>query len=263
MSAHSNRIAQLQETIPLITERTNAIKTMLKKKMAPRVQWLELEQERIEQVKDLAVQKSNNSKLQASLESVKQEKITLRAQTQGQWLSDLNTASSELQKTSQELTTANQRNRLQTLTSPIDGSVQQLSIHTICGVVTSAQEIMRIIPQDNQLEVEAFIANKDIGFVDQAHIVAVKLEAFPYTKYGTIEGQITNISYDAIQTENQGLIYSALVQLTKNTIAVNGKDILIAPGMVATAEIKTGKRRVIEYVMGPLLRYKSESARER
>lgn len=261
--ASDNRILQLKATIPLITERAESVEKMLGQNMAPRVQWLELEQERIEQVKELDIQRDNHSKLKSTLENVRQEQMTLKAQTQGQWLAELNEAASQLQSTNQELKKADQRNTLQTLTSPIDGRVQQLAVHTVGGVVTSAQELLRIIPQDNQLEVEAFVENKDIGFVEEGHVVEVKLEAFPFTKYGTLDGEIKTISYDAIQTEQQGLIYAAQVTLKQNTILVNGKEILIAPGMVATVEVKTGKRKIIEYILGPLLRYKNESARER
>jgi hemolysin D len=149
------------------------------------------------------------------------------------------------------------------LTSPVDGTVQQLIVHTVGGVVTPAQPVMLIVPRDNPLEVEAFIENKDIGFVKPNQAAEVKIETFQYTKYGTIHSKVTSVSHDAINDEKRGLIYSARVKMEKTTINVDNTVVSLTPGMAVSVEIKTGKRRVIEYFLSPLIQHTSESLRER
>ncbi|BBA32640.1 HlyD family secretion protein [Methylocaldum marinum] len=150
-----------------------------------------------------------------------------------------------------------------TLAAPVDGVVQQLAVHTVGGVVTPAQPLLVIVPRDNPLEVEAFIQNKDIGFVNAGQEAEVKIETFPFTKYGTIPAKVMQVSNDAIQDEKRGLIYAARVALSHATMVVEEKAVNLTPGMAVTVEIKTGKRRLIEYFLSPLLQYEDESLRER
>jgi hemolysin D len=149
------------------------------------------------------------------------------------------------------------------LTSPVDGTVQQLAVHTIGGVVTPAQPLMMIVPRDNPLEVEAFIENKDIGFVRPGQEAQVKVETFQYTKYGTIEAKVTSVSLDAINDEKRGLIYSTRVKMARSALRVEGTEVDLSPGMAVSVEIKTGKRRLIEYFLSPLIQHAGESLRER
>jgi hemolysin D len=130
-------------------------------------------------------------------------------------------------------------------------------------VVTPAQELMRIVPGNESLEVEAWVPNKDIGFVEVGDTAEIKIEAFPFTKYGFIDGHIERLSNDAVSDEQAGLIFPMQVSLKQNHISVAGKDVGLTPGMSVTVEVKTGKRRIIEYLLSPLLRYKQESIRER
>ena len=132
--------------------------------------------------------------------------------------------------------------RLLKLTAPVDGTVQQLTVHTIGGVVPAAQPLMLIVPARNVIEVEAFMENKDVGFVEEGQPVAVKIDAFEYTKYGTIPGRVTHVSRDAIQDEKKGLIYSVKVALDKSLISVNGRDVPLADGMSVNVEIKNTGR---------------------
>jgi hemolysin D len=158
---------------------------------------------------------------------------------------------------------AEKRERLQHLRSPVDGVVQQLQIHTIGGVVTPAQPLMSIVPKNAPLEIEVMVLNKDKGFVEARQRAEIKVEAFPFTKYGTIDGTVTQLSGDAIQDEKLGLVYAARVSMDRTTMRVKDRTVKLTPGMAATIEIKTGKRRIIEFLMTPLLRYRDESLRER
>lgn len=149
------------------------------------------------------------------------------------------------------------------LAAPVDGTVQQLAVHTVGGVVTPAQALMIVVPRDDPLEIEAFIENKDIGFVHPGQTAQVKVETFPYTKHGTVPAKVVHVSTDAIQDEKRGLVFAARLALGRSTIPVNGSPVNLSPGMAVTAEIQTDRRRVIEYFLSPLLQYATESFRER
>ncbi len=156
-----------------------------------------------------------------------------------------------------------QRHGLQHLTAPVDGVVQQLAVHTKGGVVNTGDPVLVVVPAGRTLEVDARVLNKDVGFVEAGQIVEVKLEAFPFTRYGTIHGEIQHVSRDAVEDEQQGLIYQAKVALDRQDIVVNGREVNLAAGMNATVEIKTGERPIIEFLLAPLFRYRDEGLRER
>ncbi len=172
-------------------------------------------------------------------------------------------ATKVLDASKQDALRSQEHSRLLKLTTPVDGTVQQLSVHTIGAAVPAAQQLMIIVPKENQVEIEAFIENKDVGFVRVGQTAAVKIEAFEYTKYGTVSGKVVDVSKDAIQDEKRGLLYSVKVLLDSKSIRVEGKDVPLSVGMAARVEIKTGTRRVIEYVLSPLMQYKDESFHER
>ncbi len=208
-----------------------ALKKLYKKKVAPKLHYLEMERR--------------------------------RAGMAQQYSAELAAAETRAYSLSNELTKAETRASQQTLRASIDGVVQQLSIHTIGGVVTPAQQLMVIVPKEDRLEIEAWVENKDIGFVDPNQSVEIKIDAFPFTKFGTIDGRIESLSLDAVPLENVGHVYAARISMAKSDILVGNKIVKLSPGMTVTVEIKTGKRRLIEYFLSPLLRGIKETARER
>jgi hemolysin D len=168
------------------------------------------------------------------------------------------------------------------LSSPVDGVVQQLQVTTIGGVVTPAQQLMVVVPADSRLEVEAMVQNRDIGFVEVGQPAEIKIDTFNFTKYGLLHGTVVTISQDAIardrmtaerdkplastgngQPSGQELVYAARISLDSAQMQVEEKMVNLAPGMAVTVEIKTGSRRLIEYILSPLMRYKQETLRER
>lgn len=262
-AAGEQRIQQLDETIPLISERANAMKELVDKKMLPRMQWLEVEEERIEQVKERDIQKKTTASLNAALANINQRINILKAEFENQLLTELADTENRITALQQEVIKSEQRVQYQILTAPVKGRVHQLGIHTIGGVVTPAQVLMRIVPEEGAIEVEAWVQNKDIGFIHEGQEAEIKVETFPFTKYGTIDGEISTLSNDATPDKNLGLVYATKVKLAKTTMQINEKTINLTPGMAVTIEMKMGKRRLIEFLMSPLLRYKDESVRER
>lgn len=188
----------------------------------------------------------------------------VRAQKAQEHAAEYAEAKTRAHSLSQELAKAENRASQQTLTAPIDGIVQQLAVHTVGGVVTAAQQLMVIAPREGLLEVEAWVDNKDIGFVNPEQEAEIKVEAFPFTRYGTIEGKILTLSKDAVPIEKVGHVYAARVSMSRSSIRVeNDKVVNLSPGMNVSVEIKTGRRRLIEYFLSPLLQASRESIRER
>lgn len=256
-------VVKLAQTVPIARQRARDYQDLLEKNFVSRHGFLEKEQERIEQEGDLATQQAKQEEIKAALEEGKKQRATLVAETRRATLDTLNQAEQQAAGLSQELLKAEHRDQAMRLVAPVGGTVQQLAVHTVGGVVTPAQALMVIVPADNSLEVEAFIENRDIGFVHAGQEAEVKVETFPFTKYGTVPARVIHVSDDAIQDERRGLVYAARVKLSRVDLNVDGKQVNLTPGMAVTAEIKTGKRRVIEYFLSPLMQYGDESLRER
>ncbi len=173
---------------------------------------------------------------------------------------DLAKAEADARQAEEELTKADRRQSQQVVRSPADGLVQQLAVYSEGAVLKAADPILVVVPDKGELIVEAQVLNRDAGFVKVGQPVTVKLEAFPFTRYGTLEGKLAWISRDAIQDEKLGPVYSARVTVTPPP---RGSSIDVTPGLAATAEIRTETRRVIDYLLSPLERRVSEAGRER
>ncbi|MDP2831690.1 MAG: HlyD family type I secretion periplasmic adaptor subunit [Pseudomonadota bacterium] len=256
-------VRKLAQTAPIAHARAEDYKNLLAQNFVSRHGYLEREQARIEQEQDLATQRAKLAELKAAIAEGGRQRSALLAETRRVALDRLHQAEQKIAGLSQERVKAESRDQLMRLTAPVAGTVQQLAVHTVGGVVTPAQPLMVIVPGENPLEVEAFVENKDIGFVHGGQVAEVKIETFPFTKYGTLQGSVAQVSSDAIQDEKRGLVYAARVKLARTSLEVDGKTVNLTPGMAVTVEIKTGKRRVIEYFLSPLMQYSDESLRER
>lgn len=261
--AVQQRITRLDATIPLISERARSLGELVSKNMAPRMQWLELEQERIEQVQERDVQDHISQSLTAAIAGLTQRLAATRAEYETKLRTELTDAENRLAALVQERIKSEKRVTLQTLTAPVAGRVHQLTVHTVGGVVTPAQELMHIVPESAAIEVEAWLPNKDIGFVEDGQRAVLKIETFPFTQYGTIDGEVMYVSSDATPDERLGLVYAMRVRMQRTTMRVKHKVVNLVPGMAVTVEVNTGQRRLIEFLLSPLLKYKDEAARER
>jgi hemolysin D len=185
----------------------------------------------------------------------------------------------------QQIAKARQRESYRHLVAPVDGVVQNVKIHTPGAVVTTADTLMMIVPDGTGIEIEANVENKDIGFVREGQEVEVKIDAFPFTRYGLIKGAVRKLGRDAssgsatqggtardaatqaqaasAQASGGELAYPAKITLAQDWIGVDDKRERLQPGMRVSAEIKTGDRRVIEYILSPVMQAVSEAGRER
>ncbi|WP_372740958.1 HlyD family type I secretion periplasmic adaptor subunit [Neptunomonas sp.] len=256
-------ISKLTQILPIITRRTANLKNLNRKKYISETEYLALEQERIQQTQDLVAERQRLKQLQASESEIQQQINGYMAQTRAIHLNSMAETQQQIAALQEELAKATDLNAKQILYSPVSGQVQGLAVNTVGGVVTEAQQLMLVVPDEEHLSVEAYLQNKDIGFVHETMPAEVKIHTFPFTKYGIINAKVITVSDDAKVDEQQGLIYSMQLIMDKNTIWVDGKNVKLIPGMAVTAEVKTGKRRIIEFFLAPLLRYGQEGLRER
>nr|WP_227657516.1 HlyD family type I secretion periplasmic adaptor subunit [Candidatus Magnetaquicoccus inordinatus] len=196
-------IARFASLLPLATQRARDFQALLEEHAVSRHAWLEKEQARI----DLAGQ----------LQDAKNQRSALIAQTHKEAHDSLIEGQKLIAAAQQDQRRAGEHSKLLKLIAPVDGTVQQLIVHTVGGVVPAAQPLMQIVPKENVVEVEAFLENKDVGFVHRGQDAEVKIDAFEYTKYGTIAAKIKHVSQDAIQDEKKGLIYATKIVLEKKS----------------------------------------------
>jgi hemolysin D len=253
----------IEATLPIIKSRAEVFQKLFEHQAVSEQEYLDRKRALIEQEGNLASQAEKLKESEAAVLEIRKQKALLVAETRRVTLDGWHEADQKVTANSQELIKARQRGKLMKLTAPVDGLVQQIAVHTVGGVVTPAQALMVVVPKDDALEVEAFVENKDIGFVRDGQEAEIKIETFSYTKYGTIHARVTQVSNDAINDEKRGLIYSSRVKPERAAVQVGDRTVNLSPGMAVTVEIKTDKRRVIEYFLTPLLQYGSESMRER
>jgi hemolysin D len=254
---------KLRQTLPLISQRAESMRKLSESNLVAKNSYLEIEQQRIEAERDLAAQDANLVSTSAAIAELDQQRQLALAQGRSEAFEKIEELEKLNRQQQQELIKASNIAESQVLVSPVDGVVQQLKVHTIDGVVQAAEALLVVVPKDQLLEVEARVLNKDIGFVKAGQRVAVKIESFPFTRYGVIPGTVISISNDAIADDKLGLYYAARVRVLKSVMNVDGKDVLLSPGMAVTAEVTTGTRRLIEYVLSPVMEHVKESARER
>lgn len=255
-------IASLEESAKIARLRVADYAQLLERKVVSRHDYLVREQERIAAERDLAVQRDRIAELKSALNGAQEQQRVLATEMRQQTLDGLRQAREQVAQLTPEVSKTGQRNQLMQLRAPVDGTVQQLAIHTIGGVVTPAQPLMAIVPSDDALEVEATVLNKDIGFIRAGQPVVVKVESFPYTRFGYLEGTVESISHDAAQDERMGLVFPARVRLKNAHLNIDGVRVAMTPGMSLSVEVMTGQRRVIDFLLSPLQANASEAMRE-
>lgn len=276
-------IAKVRQAIPFLAERARIRSELARKGYSSKIDNLTVQQQLSEQKNELLVQQSRLAEASSAVQALTQQRRQAEAEYQRTALASLAEAEQKAATYQEQLKQAEQKYRLQTLTAPVDGTVQQLAVHTEGGVVTSAQTLLLIVPADSSLEVEAMISNQDIGFVYPGQDVGIKVDTFNFTKYGLLKGKILSVSQDAItrntatgktsaegaegntssEPNGQEYVFAARIAIDQATMNIDGKEVNLNPGMAITAEIKTGSRHVIEFLLSPLQTRTHQALRER
>jgi hemolysin D len=284
-------ISKIEALIPLLEQQVNVRKTLFDHETGSKITYLQTLQQLVEQQHELQIQKSRYREADAAVSAITEARAEAAAQYRRTFLDELARAETKAAGLAQDLIKAEQRTRLQLLIAPIDGIVQQLAVHTIGAVVTPAQPLLVVVPTDSHVEVEATISNYDIGFVHPGQEADIKIDTFNFTRYGLLHGKVISVSPDAFAPDprstdpRQGnstdkaqgqaggdnksdpaakeAVYITRVSLDKTRMQIDDRIAELSPGMAVTVEIKTGSRRIISYLLSPLLRYGHDSLRER
>ena len=256
-------IEKLEETLPLIEEREQSLAALVQKGISPKPNWLEVRTLLIESRQNIAIERHRLVESEAAIEAAVRESNRVEAEAKQKTFTEMLDARKTYEQATLALRKAQLRENQQSLRAPENGVVQQLNVHTVGGVVQPAEALMLLVPDDVPLEISAMVLNKDKGFVRAGLSAEVKVESFPFTKYGTIDAEVRHLSGDAIQDENLGPVYEMKVNMDRYDMSVDGETVRLVPGMNVTVEVKTGERRLIEFVLSPLLRYQDEALRER
>jgi hemolysin D len=275
-------IHKLETMIPVIQPRVDIRKTLMDKELGSKLTYFETLQLLVEQQEELSVQKSHLHEAEAAMAAIRETRGQAEAEYRHTLSDELAKAEQKANGLTQDLIKAEQKTRLQLLTAPVDGVVQQLAIHTVGGVVTPAQSVLVIVPSDSRLEIDATVSNRDIGFVHAGQEAEIKVDTFNFTRYGLLHGQVLSVSQDAIIHERQNdrprelgtqndssepkgqeLNYSARISLDRTQMQIDDRMVNLSAGMAVTVEIKTGSRVILSYLLSPLLRYQQETLRER
>jgi hemolysin D len=211
------------------------------------------EEQNLRKIKDI-ISNQEYTNIKDKMLQYKQQIIT----NKNTLLEQLNSNQKELINLKAQLQSTKFKNQKQLITSPVDGYVGKLLIHTEGGVVSPAEKLITIIPKDEPLVFKVSILNQDIGFIKEDMNVSVKVNTFNFQKYGLIDGIVTHISDDAIEDEKLGLVYEVFIKPSKYHLEYGGKKHHINSGMGITAEVKIGKRRVVNFFIYPLIRYMDE-----
>ncbi len=280
-------IAKLEASLPILQQKRDLYRALVSNAFSNHLAWLDAEQAYSDQVHDLAVARAHGPQIAADAAALAKQLAEAKAGYAKDLLKDLSDAEQKRGELEQQYAEAEHKAAQTVLTAPIDGTVQQLAVHTIGGVVTAAEPLMQVVPDAGPLLIEARVKNRDVGFVHAGQVAEVKVETFQFTQYGLLHGHVVDVSRDAVAEdarkqpdrqgkdgqetepedgdapENDPSSYVAHVALERSDIMIDGQRQSLEPGMAVTAEIKTGDRRVISYLLSPLARYVHDSGRER
>jgi membrane fusion protein, hemolysin D len=279
------QIAKIDAALPMIRARSKIRMEGVQTGFGNMIDMLNQEQELVEQEHERLVLGRKTEASRAAYAELVAERAQVVASFRQQAFADLAKADDTAEAARNEVNRAADRLRHRTLRAPVSGTVQDLSVHTIGGVVTPAQQILRIVPSGGAIEVDVVIGNSDVGFVHLGQAAQIKVAAFPFTRYGLVHGKVIEIARDSVVgggnnpqprndsetasdlpasiAEPERLVYTARIALARTYIAVDGRHVALEPGMAVTAEIKTGRRRVIDFLLSPFQRYASDALTER
>lgn len=255
--------ARLSDTLPILDQQITNMKELDERGFAPGMRLLELERQRRTEAGERDVALAQIERGLADAARLEQQAREAREQALRTALADLAKAEADVVLRADEVTKARQTNRFQRLRAPVDGTVQQLEINTVGGVVEAARPLMAVVPLAEGIEMEARVLNKDAGFVRTGQKVSVKLDAFPFTRYGSVAGTVRSINRDAVEHKELGQVYVATILLDRVAIDADGRRHVLTPGLTATADIRTGTRRIIDYLLSPLQTTVAQAGRER
>ncbi|MBB8665943.1 HlyD family type I secretion periplasmic adaptor subunit [Escherichia coli] len=262
-AAIKSRIVKLEQQKHIAEVKLSDIRALYKKQAISKHQLLDQENQYVEITNELEVLRNQIKEASETVAQANNEYKLLKQTFRRDLMEQLTKTRDTIRQVTHELDKNRERRDALQITSPVDGVVQQLATFTEGGVVTTAQTLMVIVPEHDHLDARIKISNKDIGFVSPGQSVVIKVEAFPYTRHGYLHGVVRTVSREVVEDNQKGLYFEGDVTLTDSTIMVQGKQVTLTSGMSITAEIITGYRRVIDFILSPIRETIDESLSER
>ena len=256
-------VTKLERTIPLLKEALDLQRDLQNQGFGARQKLLQQEQAYITALQDLESERAKLDEARAQVASIAGDIAEAREEFVGKAAQERAEAEGVVATRGDAVRKADQRQGLQRLTAPVAGYVQELTLTNVGEVPEVGKPLVTIVPDGEDLVVEALMLNRDAGFVRAGMRTIVKLEAYPFTRYGVLEGVVAHVSPDATVDQQRGLVFPVRIRLTKKTLNVDGRLAILSPGMSATAEVVTGKRRVVDYLWSPVAKAVGEAGRER
>ena len=271
---------KIRQVLPAYQEQEAAWQKLHKDGYAGRLLVLERERERIEKEGDLKTQAFAVESLKAGIAQSQKRLAQITSNYKQQLHNERVDAQGQLDKLAQEMAKQRHKQTLLELKASQTGKIKDVVTHTIGSVVSPGTILLTLVPIDEPLQAEVMINNDDVGFVHEGQSVKLKLAAFPFQKYGMVDGTVTHVSADAADGQGQGKQnqpnqngtsnqtseqagYKAIVTLNNQALTASGKIFNLAPGMQVAAEINQGKRTIMEYLLSPVQGIFQEAARER
>ena len=264
---------RVEKLLPVVREQVDGLATLSARSHASRHEYLRELARRIEmegRAESLAIDAAREAESVARLEAAG-ELLRLEHDTGRQ--RGLVEAEAAIARLAEDLAQARRRHGRHRIVAPVDGVVQDLGELAAGSFVRQGERIMAVVPADGRLAIRAHVRNRDVGFVRAGQRAIVKIDAFPFTRYGTTEGVVEGISLDAVDLpvprtpadgpNETGAGYLVRIALEEAAIRIDGAVIPLRPGMQATVDIRTGRRRLLDYVLAPLIAYGSNALRER
>lgn len=269
--------AKLKQTVPIYRQQEQAFDQLAKEGFAGKLMAMERSRERIEKEQDLRAQGYNVASLKAAIAQSEKRVAQITSGYRSQLLNERVEAEAQHRKLQQDWQKQSHRHALLELKAPQDGIVKDLATHTPGSVVSPGTVVMTLVPRNEALQAEVWVANADAGFVRPGQKTKLKFVAYPFQKYGMVEGEVRQISPDAADQSDQrgerknasaeqpagNMNYRTLAALDKPFLEQDGRRFALAPGMQVAAEIHLGSRTVLEYLLSPVQKTVHEAGRER
>jgi hemolysin D len=271
LQASKQIFEKLVQTLPSYQQTAIAFRKLAKDGYISEIAIKEKEREAIEKEQDLKAQESNVKSLDAAIAISEKRLASIRSQYRSQLETERLETMSTLNKSDQELEKSTLRAGMLEIRAPNAGVVKDLATTTKGAVVSAGVLLMNIVPQDEPMQAEVVLKNEEAGFVAVGQKATIKIAAYPFQKYGMLEGKVLLLGADSAdpkqtpQGQPPNLNYRALVKLNSNYLlsAATNEKLALNPGMIVSAEIHQGQRTVMEYLLSPVRKVGQEAARER
>jgi len=267
---------KLSHTLPVVSQAADSYAQLHKEGFVGELLAAEKRKDLIEREQDLKAQHATMQALDSAIAQAQQRIVQLRSSFRSQVLTERVEAQAAVERLTQEQAKLGFRSQQLEVRAPADGIVQDFAPTTLGAVVQAGTPLLNLVPQGDRLHAEALLANEDVGFVEIGQAARVKLAAYPFQKYGMLEGKVVQVSADAVDQQATAkamgahpmaappLAYKAVIELDRQSLQLPDRgELKIAPGMAITAEIHQGRRTVMEYLLSPVQRVSSEAGRER